>query len=402
MSFFRYHIPMSRYRLLPSPAQEKVLRNHCAHARFVWNLAVEQQSWWRPGRTSAPGWVEHSHQLTEARSEYDWLAAGSVMVQQQALRDFSQAMANYFRGSNRRPTWRKAGRNEGFRVVALRLGQVQRLNRHQGQIYIPKAGWVRFRWSRPVPQARSFRVKLDRADRWHLTFAAIPQPIAGPGTGEMVGVDRGVAVSAALSTGEILHCPHMSSRRKRRFRALERRLARAKRGSKRRAKVKLALARLKSHQADARTDWAEKLSTDLARRFDVICVENLPVRNMTRSAKGTVGNPGRNVRAKAGLNREILASGWGILVRRLEQKAPGRVKKTNPAYTSQRCSACGHVASENRKSQAVFACTSCRYTANADVNAASNIAAGHAVTARGGSPLGGPVNREPQPALLST
>jgi putative transposase len=122
---------------------------------------------------------------------------------------------------------------------------------------------------------------------------------------------------------------------------------------------------------------------------------------MTRSAKGTVGNPGRNVRAKAGLNREILASGWGILVRRLEQKAPGRVKKTNPAYTSQRCSACGHVASENRKSQAVFACTSCRYTANADVNAASNIAAGHAVTARGGPPLGGPVNREPQPALLS-
>jgi putative transposase len=402
MSFFRYHIPMSRYRLLPSPAQEKVLRNHCAHARFVWNLAVEQQSWWRPGRTSAPGWVEHSLQLTEARSEYDWLAAGSVMVQQQALRDFSQAMANYFRGTNRRPTWRKAGRNEGFRVVALRLGQVQRLNRHQGQIYIPKAGWVRFRWSRPVPQARSFRVKLDRAGRWHLAFAAIPQPIAGPGTAEVVGVDRGVAVSAALSTGEILHCPHMSARRKRRFRALERRLARAKRGSKRRAKVKFALARLKSHQADARTDWAEKLSTDLARRFDVICVENLPVRNMTRSAKGTVGNPGRNVRAKAGLNREILASGWGILVRRLEQKAPGRVKKTNPAYTSQRCSACGHVASENRKSQAVFACTSCRYTANADVNAASNIAAGHAVTARGGSPLGGPVNREPQPALLST
>jgi putative transposase len=402
MSFFRYHIPMSRYRLLPSPAQEKVLRNHCAHARFVWNLAVEQQSWWRPGRTSAPGWVEHSLQLTEARSEYDWLAAGSVMVQQQALRDFSQAMANYFRGTNRRPTWRKAGRNEGFRVVALRLGQVQRLNRHQGQIYIPKAGWVRFRWSRPVPQARSFRVKLDRAGRWHLAFAAIPQPIAGPGTAEVVGVDRGVAVSAALSTGEILHCPHISARRKRRFRALERRLARAKRGSKRRAKVKFALARLKSHQADARTDWAEKLSTDLARRFDVICVENLPVRNMTRSAKGTVGNPGRNVRAKAGLNREILASGWGILVRRLEQKAPGRVKKTNPAYTSQRCSACGHVASENRKSQAVFACTSCRYTANADVNAASNIAAGHAVTARGGSPLGGPVNREPQPALLST
>jgi putative transposase len=133
----------------------------------------------------------------------------------------------------------------------------------------------------------------------------------------------------------------------------------------------------------------------------VIRVEDLRVRDMTRSAKGTAAEPGRGVGAKAGLNREILASGWGILVCRLEQKAPGRIEKIHPAYTSQRCSACGHVAGKNRKSQAVFACTACRYTAHADMNAAQNIAAGHAVTARGGSPLGRPVNREPQPALLS-
>ncbi len=123
---------------------------------------------------------------------------------------------------------------------------------------------------------------------------------------------------------------------------------------------------------------------------------------MTRSAKGTVVEPGRNVRAKAGLNRRILSSGWGILVRRLEQKAAGRVEKINPAFTSQRCSACGHIAAENRKSQAVFACTACGFASNADVNAAQNIAAGHAVLARGGLPLGRPVNREPQLAVLST
>jgi transposase len=164
--------------------------------------------------------------------------------------------------------------------------------------------------------------------------------------------------------------------------------------------VRSAVARLRAREADARRDWAEKLSTDLARRFDVICVEDLRVRSMTRSAKGTVAEAGRSVRAKAGLNREILASGWGILVERLEQKAPGRVKKNSPAFTSQRCSACGIVRSENRKSQAVFACTACGFTCNADVNAARNIAAGHAVTARGGPPLGGPVNREPQLAVL--
>jgi putative transposase len=392
---------MTRYRLLPSAAQEEILRIHCAHARFVWNLAVEQQSWWRHGRISAPGWTEQCRQLTQARAEHAWLSAGSVIVQQQALRDFSQAMANYFGGTHGRPTWRKAGRDEGFRIVALEPRHIRRLNRKAGQVFVPKAGWVRFRWSRAVPHARSYRVTLDRAGRWHIAFAAIPASIDGPGTGEVVGLDLGVAVSAALSTGEMLHCPHLSASRQHSLRRLQRKLARATRGSNRRAAVKLAIARLKAREVDARKDWAEKLSTDLARRFDVIRVEDLNMRDMTRSAKGTTDNPGRHVRAKAGLNRQILTSGWGLMVQRLEQKAPGRVEKISPAYTSQRCSVCGHVAGENRKSQAVFTCNACRYAANADVNAAKNIAAGHAVTARGGLPLGGPVNREPQPALLS-
>ena len=391
---------MTRYRLLPSPAQALVLRGHCAHARFVWNLAVEQQSWWRPGRKNAPGWAEQCRQLTQARAEHKWLAAGSVVVQQQALRDFAQAMANYFHSGHRKPTWRKVGRDEGFRIVAVRPNQVRRLNGHCGQVFIPKAGWVRFRWSRAVPEAKSFRVRLDRVGRWHIAFAAVPGPIRGPGTGEVVGVDRGVAVSAALSTGEMLTCPRLSVGRQRRLKLLERKLVRAKRGSNRRAAVRLAIARLKAREADARKDWVEKLSTDLARRFDVIRVEDLRVLDMTRSAKGTVAQPGRHVAAKAGLNREILASGWGILIKRLEHKAPGRVQKINPAYTSQRCSVCGHRAGENRKSQAVFACAACGYTANADVNAARNIAAGHAVTARGGLPPGRPANREPQLTLL--
>jgi transposase len=99
---------MSRYRLVPSPAQEGTLRDHCAHARFVWNLAVEQHSHWRRSRASAPGYLEQCRQLTAAREEHPWLAAGSQMVQQQALRDFAQAMANFFAGTHRRPTWRKA------------------------------------------------------------------------------------------------------------------------------------------------------------------------------------------------------------------------------------------------------------------------------------------------------
>ena len=160
--------------------------------------------------------------------------------------------------------------------------------------------------------------------------------------------------------------------------------------------MKFAIARLKACETDRRKDWSEKASTDIARRFDVIRVEDLRIPDMTRSARGTAGKPGRNVRAKAGLNREILRSGWGLLVRRLEDKAPGRVEKINPAFTSQRCSACGHVDAESRESQARFVCTACGFAGNADVNAARNIAAGHAVTARGGDGAARPVNREPQ------
>jgi transposase len=391
---------MSRYRLLPTLAQQAVLQGHCAHVRYVWNLAVEQHAHWHPGRANAPGYLEQCRQLTAARTEHDWLRQGSQMVQQQALRDFAQAMAAFFDPANpaRRPSWRKAGWDEGFRVVGRRGRQwdVRRLSRHVGQVWVPKAGWVHFRWSRAVPPGvKSYRVTMDRAGRWHVAFAAIPDPVSAPGNGQVVGIDRGVAVSAALSTGELLHAPGLTARERKRLLRLEHRLARAQRGSNRRRRVRLAIARLKARQTDRRKDWAEKASTEIARRFDLIRIEDLQIANMTRSAKGTRENSGRNVRAKARLNLGILASGWGLLVRRLEEKAPGRVEKIKPAFTSQRCSACGHVDANSRESQARFACTACGFAGHADVNAARNIAAGHAVTARGGDGAARPANREP-------
>ncbi len=390
---------MSRYRLLPAPVQQAALRDHCGHARYVWNLAVEQHAHWQPGRKSAPGYLEQCRQLTAARAEHDWLREGSQMVQQQALRDFAQAMAAFFDPQNSagRPSWRKAGRDEGFRIVAVKPGEVRRLSRHVGEVRVPKVGWVRFRWSRAVPKGvKSYRVTMDRAGRWHIAFAVIPEPVPPPGNGQTVGIDRGVAVSAALSTGEMLHVPGLTARERRRMRRLERRLNRTRSGSQRRGRVRLAIARLKARETDRRKDWAEKVSTDIARRFDLIRVEDLPIKNMTRSAGGTRESPGRHVRAKSGLNREILRSGWGLLVRRLAHKAPGRVEKITPHYTSQRCSACGHVDAKSRESQARFACTACGFVGNADLNAARNIAAGHAVTARGGLRDAEPVNREPQ------
>ena len=379
---------MSRFRMYPTPAQQAALLEQCGHARYVWNLAVEQWSMWTRDKGATPGFAGQCRQLTEARAVFGWLRAGSQTVQQQALRDFDQAVRNFYAGTHRRPTWRKAGLREGFRIVGGQASRVVRLSRKWAAVNVPKVGWVRFRLSRAIPDAKSYRVTCDRVGRWHLAFAAIPPPIPAPGTGEVVGVDRGVTVSAALSTGDLLTCPGLSEVEQARLKHLKRRLARCRPGSNRRQRVKAAIAKLCARAADRRKDWVEKTSTDLARRFDVIRVEDLRIAQMARRPKPKPDpeRPGAYMpnrrRAKAGLNRGILANGWGDLVARLEHKAPGRVEKVNPAYTSQTCSVCGHCAPDNRESQAVFRCVACGHQANADVNAAVNIAAGRAVNAR--------------------
>jgi transposase len=393
---------MSRYRLYPTSAEQAALLEQCGYARYMWNLALEQWSMWTRDKGATPGFTEQCRQLTEVRAAFDWLRAGSQTVQQQALRDFDQAVKNFYAGTHRRPTWRKAGLHEGFRIVGAQACRVMKVNRKWAKVNVPKVGWVKFRLSRAIPDAKSYRVTCDRVGRWYLAFAVIPEPIPAPGTGEVVGVDRGVTVSAALSTGELLSCPGLSETERARLKQLQRCLARCRRGSNRRRRVQAAIAKLHARASDRRKDWVEKTSTALARRFDVIRVEDLRIPQMTKRPKPKPDperpgayRPNRR-RAKAGLNRGILANGWGQLVDRLEHKAAGRVEKVNPAYTSQTCSVCGHCAPENRESQAVFRCVACRHRSNADVNAAINIAAGRAVSARRETPPRVSPKREPQ------
>jgi transposase len=387
--------------LLPTKDQEGPLREHCAQARFVWNLGLEQRNFYRPTFGPTPNFVGQSGQLTEARKS-TWLGDGSQTVQQQALRDLDQAFRNWWSnpGHYGRPTWRRRGISEGFRIVGPQAKRWERLSGKRARVLVPKVGWVDWRYTRPPDEAKSYRVTFDAAGRWWISFAVIPAPLAGPGTGTIVGIDRGVTIPFAMSDGSMVGVPSLNVNEKSRLLRLQRKLARQSKGSSRRDATKTKIARLKSREVNSRTDVVEKLTTRLATEFDLIRIEDLRIKNMTRSAKGTKEKPGINVAAKAGLNREILKSGWGLFARRLEDKAPGRVEKINPVNTSRRCAVCTHVAKENRKSQAVFECVKCGHRANADLNAAINIAVGHTVTARGGSQLE-PLNREPQFRLLS-
>lgn len=315
---------MARFRMYPTSEQEKQMLMHCAHARYVWNLAVEQHSHWRRWRTSAPGFAQQCRQLTEARRENEWLGAGNADVQQQALKDFAKAKNAKFTSGFGEPTWRKRFRHEGFRVIGTdrvpeynedgspklntktgkqvmgRSVVVQKLNRRWAQVRVPGCGWVRSRLSvkgngAKLPDAKTFRVTF-RNGQWHIAFAVIPEPVPAPGTGEVIGIDRGVKITAALSDGRKLNCPQLTLKERAQIRKHERRAARAKKNSPQKAAEYAKVAKLKAREANRRKDWCEKTSTTLARSYDLIRFEKLNIKNMTRSAKEPSSSPARTWR----------------------------------------------------------------------------------------------------------
>ncbi|WP_242435832.1 transposase [Streptomyces sp. Root369] len=185
-----------------------------------------------------------------------------------------------------------------------------------------------------------------------------------------------MTITAALSDGRKLNCPQLTVKERAQIRKHERRAARAPKSSEQKTAEYAKVAKLKAREANRRKDWCEKTSTMFAGSFDLIRFEKLNIKNMTHSAKGTLEQPGTHVRQKSGLNRGILAQGWGLLRQRTEHKAPGRVEDVPAPHTSLRCSACGWIEKKSRKSQADFVCVSCGFTCNADENASINVAAG--------------------------
>ncbi|UQX13410.1 RNA-guided endonuclease TnpB family protein [Candidatus Mycobacterium methanotrophicum] len=243
-----------RYRMYPTAEQSVfMLERHCADARFVWNLAVEQFNWGRTGRP-APVPAARQKQLAVARQACEWLAAGSSAVQQQALRDFDRAVAGFFNGVYRRPGWRRKHLDEGF---CIRDSRVEIVNRKWAQVFVPKLGLVKFRLSRPLPAGALGMARVTRkAGRWYVAFPA-PQPeVAGvPGREErLVGIDRGVKTTLALSDGTMLRAPVMRRSEQKTLARLQRQLARCRKGSVRRGKVKARIAKLHAGVADRRKE----------------------------------------------------------------------------------------------------------------------------------------------------
>ncbi|MEU8274550.1 RNA-guided endonuclease InsQ/TnpB family protein [Microbispora bryophytorum] len=244
---------------------------------------------------------------------------------------------------------------------------------------------------------------LKDGGRWYVSFR-VEDGLAEstPNGGPPVGVDRGVQVAVATSDGWMRDRRFITPGEAARLKRLQQQLARRRKGSNRRAATKAKIGMLNARIRNRRTDFVAWTADRLTRSHELVIVEDLKVTNMTVSAKGAREAPGSRVRQKAGLNRAILAKGWGGLLTTIEHKARyngSRIVRVPAAYTSQCCSACGRVDAKSRESQAVFVCTSCAYTGNVDVNAAKNIlAAGLAVTGRGDLAFGRSVKRQPPEA----
>ena len=358
----------------------------CGQARFAWNIALEQRELIRGLPLPKLSGIDQKRFVTEARKDIDWLKQGPSVVQQQAVLDLHQAFVNWWKnpGHFGRPTRRVKGKcTEGF---CIRDVSVRRVDGRMAEVRVPKLGYVKFRLHRPLPAKFGMgRVTLDRQGRWHVSFSAIPAQIDGPADGTIIGIDRGITIDFQSSDGRRWDVAGLSAGEKQRLVRLQRKLARQQKGSKRRACTKQQIAKLKGREAARRKDLIEKATTEIARTVDIVKIEDLRVKNMMASASGTIDNPGSNVAQKRGLNRSIAETGWTMFARRLEDKIGDRLVRVPAAFTSQRCFACKEVDQDSRESQAEFRCRSCGHTANADVNAALNIAAGSAVTGRGGT-----------------
>ena len=291
--------------------------------------------------------VDVAKKLTEMKQRIPWLSNVPVSCLQQALRDQDKAFKNFFEGLSKYPKFKSKFRKQSARVTidARHVGKTQAWR--SGSMKLPELGTVKLK-GRKLPKAmpKMVTVSKDTTGRYWVSFSVLKHPptIRRPAQ-RSVGIDLGINCFAVLSTGERIENPRHLAQDETYLKRLQKRLARQVKGSRRRMRTAKRIAKLHARIACKRLDFLHKVTMDLVRRFHVICVESLNVKSMMTSAKGTVENPGTNVRQKSGLNRSIADAAWGTFLRLLSYKTTWHrrtvVEVDRWFASSKRCSACG-------------------------------------------------------------
>jgi putative transposase len=363
-----------KYRLQANTKTRQTFAQYAGSCRFVWNkILALNEARYQAGIPRLTYWdAAGALPLWKQSEEYGFLASVHSQVLQQCLKDLDRAYAHLFAGRAGPPTFRKKFLNDSFRFP-------QGFKVEGNRVYLPKIGWVPFWKSRDIEGTIKNITVSRRGEHWYVSFQVemdMPDPLHPASSA--IGIDMGIATFAALSNGQRIEPLHAFRKSKAKLAKEQQKLSRKVKFSNNWMKQKQKVNRVHHKIANLRHNFLHQHSTEISKNHAVVVVEDLQVSHMSRSAKGTMENPGRNVAAKSGLNKSILDQGWGTFHRMLKYKQlwrGGVVIAVAPQYTSQTCAECGHVSPENRVVQAVFSCVVCGHTEQADVNAARVILA---------------------------
>lgn len=370
-----------KYELMPTGEQQRNMRRFAGSCRFVFNKALALQKECYEQGEKKLGYAGLCKRLTEWRNstETAWLANAPVHPLQQALKDLERAYSNFFAKRADFPRFKKKGRSDSFRYPDPKQIKFDQAN---SRLFLPKLGWLRYRNSRDgLGAVKNVSVSAS-CGKWFVSIQTEREVAPPIPQGGAVGIDMGVARFATLSDGAFYAPLNSFKRYEDRLRKAQQAMSRKNKFSNNWKKAKARIQRIHAHIGNARRDYLHKATTTISQTHALVCIEDLQVRNMSRSAVGSTEQPGKNVRAKSGLNKSILDQGWFEFRRQLNYKLQwngGWLVAVPPQNTSRTCPCCGHVSVDNRRTQAQFRCVECGFEEHADVVGAMNVLrAGHA------------------------
>ncbi|MEH8099055.1 transposase [Gallibacterium anatis] len=363
-----------KFEIMPNGEQSRKIKQFCGCCRFVFNWALAwQNEQYQQDNNQKFSYSKIANLLPQWKKELIWLKECHSQVLQQSLKDLENAFKNFFQQRSDFPKFKKKGVKESFRFP-----QGCKLEQQNSRIWLPKIGWVRYRNSREVIGEIKNVTVSQKCGRFFVSIQTEFEYEIPTHKGGEIGIDMGVARFATLSNGEFFEPLNAFKTYKGKLAKLQRQLKNKVKFSQNWQKLKAKIAKLHHKIANCRKDFLHKISTQISKNHAMIYIEDLQVANMSKSAKGTVEAHGKNVKQKSGLNRSILDQSWFEFRRQLDYKTQwqGGFLVAVPAQnTSRTCPCCGHVAKENRQTQANFECVECGYTENADVVGAMNVLA---------------------------
>lgn len=376
-----------KYQLKTNKAIELKLGDFAGAVRFVWNKMLSLNITRLEKKELIMYYQEMNFwiNLYKKSEEHHFLKNCHSQLIQQKLKDLEKAFKDCFdkKQINKKfPRFKKKDLDNSFRYP-------QGVKINDDLVFLPKIGWIKFRKSREIIGNLKNTTISKKSNKWYISFQTeyeIVEPQRNLAK-EEIAIDLGIKSFVTLSDGKYINGKSSFRKSEKKLQRQQRILSRKKKHSNNFKKQKQKIGKIHNKITNIRNDFLHKVSTDLTKKYNVIYLEDLKIKNMSKSSKGTIENPGSNIKRKSGLNKSILDQGWGNFANMLEYKLKwngGQLIKVNPKYTSQTCSKCGNTERNNRESQSIFKCKKCHYEQNADLNAALNIlAAGQTVLACG-------------------